>query len=125
VHFAGMVPQEELDVFYKTAGLFVLLSVHEGGHYEGYPLVFHEAAMWGVPTIGTYDCGAEDAIKHGETGFLVHPSNHESIADLIATLRNGDVMVSSKVCRDWARENDWSRKNLMDMYNFSSSFLSE
>lgn len=118
VHFAGKVSQEQLDEYYQTADLFVLLSVHEGGHYEGYPLVFHEAAMWGLPTIGTYDCGAEDAIRHGVTGMLVHPEAHEEVADVLAKMRSGQIAIHPAACVQWAKENDWGNKNIMSMYLF-------
>jgi len=116
VSFAGMIPQEELDRHYETADLFALLSVHEHGHYEGYPLVFHEAAMWGLPTIGTYNCGAEDAINDGVTGVLVHPSHHEHIAEKIAAIRNRSINITPEVCVQWAQENDWDKKDLFSMY---------
>jgi len=119
VRFTGMIPQEELDEYYQEADLFALLSVHEGSHYEGYPLVFHEAAMWGLPTVGTYDCGAEDAIKDGVSGVLVHPENHEEVAEKIAKIQSGEIDITSENCKAWAQENDWGRKNLMEMYNLS------
>lgn len=118
VIFAGLISQAALDACYAQSDLFALLSVHEGGHYEGYPLVFHEAAMWGLPTLGTFDCGAEDAIRPGHTGFLVHPGDHDAIADLIANIRSGVTPIRPGDCRAWAAENDWSRKNLLEMYVF-------
>jgi glycosyltransferase involved in cell wall biosynthesis len=116
INFVGMIPQNELDDYYSTANLFALLSVHENGHYDGYPLVFHEAAMWGLPTIGTFNCGAEDAINDGVTGVLVHPSHHEKIANQIANIRNGKIPISADTCVQWAQENDWDKKDLLAMY---------
>jgi glycosyltransferase involved in cell wall biosynthesis len=118
VRFAGMVSQEELDGYYRDADVFVLLSVNEDGHYEGYPLVFHEAAMWGLPSVGTFDCGAEDAIKNGVTGVLVHPNEHDLIADAVANIRSGSLAISPDACRAWAQENDWGRKDLLVIYRF-------
>lgn len=119
VHFAGMIPQEELDTYYSEVDLFALLSVHEGGHYEGYPLVFHEAAMWGIPTVGTFDCGAEDAINDGVSGIVVDPTRHEEIAQKIAEIQSGAFALSSEKCKDWARENDWDKKDLLKMYELA------
>ena len=118
IHFAGMISQEELDAYYQHANLFALLSVHEHGHYEGYPLVFHEAAMWGLPSIGTFDCGAEDAIKDGETGVLVHPDQHENVASIIADIQSGKMQIDSSTCKNWAQQNDWNNKDLQGMYVF-------
>jgi glycosyltransferase involved in cell wall biosynthesis len=117
VQFSGMVSQEDLDRHYRDADLFALLSVHENGHYEGYPLVFHEAAMWGLPTVGTFDCGAEDAIQDGKTGVLVHPDSHADIAEAITKIQSGDTPIRSDVCKAWAQANDWSKKNLLTMYD--------
>ena len=54
VELKGQVSQAELDAAYQASSLFVLLSVNENGHYEGYPLSFHEAAMWGLPVLGSW-----------------------------------------------------------------------
>lgn len=118
VKFPGMVSQAQLDAYYQESDLFVLLSVHEAGHYEGYPLVFHEAAMWGLPSVGTFDCGAEDAVKNGETGVLVHPANHLEVAEVIAKIQSGQIKISPEACKAWAKENDWGKKDLVGMYRF-------
>lgn len=118
VEFKGKISQEELEDTYKHANLFALLSVNEDFHYEGYPLVFHEAAMWGLPTIGSYHCGAEDAIQNGETGLLVDPYDHKEVAKKIYQIWKGDIRINAKDCQEWARMNSWDTKDLMQMYKF-------
>lgn len=119
VTFTGSITQEELDGHYRTSDLFCLFSVHGAdGHYEGYPLVFHEAAMWGLPCVGTFDCGAEDAIRDGETGVLVHPEKHEEAAKAIADIYAKKTVIDPAACKRWARENDWDKKDLMEMYRW-------
>ncbi|MEX2033410.1 MAG: glycosyltransferase family 4 protein [Candidatus Colwellbacteria bacterium] len=115
VKFAGRVSQEEKDEFYKKADVFALLSENEDLNYEGYPLVFHEAASWGLPAIGSFNCGAEDAIKNGETGFLVDPGDYASVAGLVEDIFRKSI-INPEVCKKWAAENDWSKKDLMSMY---------
>lgn len=118
VEFKGKISQEELEDVYRHANLFALLSVNEDFHYEGYPLVFHEAAMWGLPTIGSYNCGAEDAIQDGKTGLLVDPYDHEDVANKIYQIWKGDIRINAKDCQEWARVNSWDNKDLMQMYIF-------
>jgi len=114
--FTDFVSQKELNNYYRIADLFVLLSVNENYHYEGYPLSFHEAAMWGLPTIGSFNCGAEEAIKDGETGFLVNPADHQAVAEKIIDLWTGKLFIDPQTCKKWAEENDWSKKDLLSIY---------
>lgn len=114
----GRVSEEELQEQYRNADLFALLSVHENYRYEGYPLVFHEAAMWGLPTVGTFNCGAEDAIKDGETGVLVSPYEHETVAQKMVEVLTGEVDIDPRDCQEWARKNDWDNKDISSIYSF-------
>jgi glycosyltransferase involved in cell wall biosynthesis len=43
----------------------------EGGGFEGFGIVYLEAAAAGIPSIGSLDCGAEDAIQDKISGRLV------------------------------------------------------
>lgn len=71
VWLLGFVPEETLLGWYGAADVFVLPSINAGWKFEGFGLVYLEANAAGLPVIGTRDCGAEDAIVHGETGLLV------------------------------------------------------
>ncbi len=70
---------EDLSVWYTRASIFALTSNNSREHFEGFGLVFLEAAQFGVPCIGTKGCGIEDAIANGETGILVPQRDPESI----------------------------------------------
>ncbi len=71
VHLLGHVPQAVVLGWMRAADVFALPSMNVGAKFEGYGLVHMEASAAGLPVIGTRDCGAEDAIVHGETGLLV------------------------------------------------------
>lgn len=71
VRLLGHVTEDELMRWYGQADVFVLPSMNDGWKFEGYGLVYLEAAAAGLPVIGTTDCGAEDAIDDGLTGLLV------------------------------------------------------
>ncbi|HEX9608933.1 MAG TPA: glycosyltransferase family 4 protein, partial [Candidatus Paceibacterota bacterium] len=77
VAFKGRIDNAELDSLYGTADLFLMLSLNDGGHFEGFGLVYLEANARGVPCIGSKDSGAQEAISDGKTGFLVNPHDAE------------------------------------------------
>jgi len=72
VHFLGNVSEDEKVDLLQHASVFLHTPVTaKDGGFEGFGIVYLEAAACGVPAIGTLDCGAEDAIVHGVTGLLV------------------------------------------------------
>ena len=74
VHFLGNVSEDEKVDLLQRAAVFLHTPVRAAdGGFEGFGLVYLEAAACGVPSIGTLECGAEDAIDDGATGFLVEP----------------------------------------------------
>ena len=56
---------------YRTADLFCVPSMNDGWRFEGFGQVHLEAGAFGIPAIGTRECGAADAIDEGVTGLLV------------------------------------------------------
>ena len=75
VHFLGNVSEAEKVDLLQRARVFLLTPVTAAdGGFEGFGLVYLEAAACGVPSIGTRGSGAEDAIVDGETGLLVEPA---------------------------------------------------
>jgi phosphatidylinositol alpha-1,6-mannosyltransferase len=74
VHLLGHVPEATVLGWYGAADVFALPSMNVGEKFEGYGLVHLEASAAGLPVIGTTDCGAEDAIVDGVTGFLIPQS---------------------------------------------------
>ncbi len=75
LHFLGNVSEDEKVDLLQRARVFVHTPVTAAdGGFEGFGIVYLEASASGTPTIGTRDCGAEDAIDDGVTGFLVEPT---------------------------------------------------
>lgn len=77
---------EELAKIYTAADVFLLNSENGGGHFEGFGLVIIEAALFGVPSVGSMDCGIEDAIKDGTTGYLAKQRDPSDISSKIKML---------------------------------------
>jgi phosphatidyl-myo-inositol dimannoside synthase len=87
VHLLGHVPESTLLGWYGAADVFALPSLNSGDKFEGYGLVHLEASAAGLPVIGTCDCGAEDAIIDGVTGFLIPQSGVvDALAEAIGKL---------------------------------------
>ena len=88
VHFLGNVDEDEKVDLLQRARVFVHTPVAAGdGGFEGFGIVYLEAAASGTPALGTTDCGAEDAIVDGETGRLVEPEPGivaEALAGILA-----------------------------------------
>lgn len=111
LRFFTYISDEELKQLYKDASLFVLTSVNRGLHFEGFGVVFLEAAAQGLPAVGTSGNGIEEAIEDGKTGFLVPQKDPEATAAAIKKiLTNKDLYARmSARAREFAKENDSSR----------------
>lgn len=77
---------EDLSCLYSIADIFALNSNNHKNHFEGFGLVLLEAAQFGLPAIGSKDCGIEDAIHDGVSGILTGQMDHAAIANAIRTI---------------------------------------
>lgn len=108
VDFLSFIPEEKLVELYKTATMFVLTSINTSDHhFEGFGIVYLEAAAFGLPVIGTLGSGGEDAMQNGINGILVHQSDVKETAEamrkilLDAVVRNAMTQKSF----EWAQLN--------------------
>lgn len=86
LHFLGNISEDEKVDLLQRAEVFVHTPVTaEDGGFEGFGIVYLEASACGTPVIGSLDCGAEDAIRDDETGFLVD-QKVDAIADRLRVL---------------------------------------
>ena len=110
VEFLENIPDEQLNDLYSRADVFVLTSVNNSHHFEGYGLVFLEAAAAGLPVIGTRGNGIEDAVWDGYNGILVSQNNIQGTADAIISILSDSVRFAkmSQESYEWARWNDLS-----------------
>ncbi len=86
VSFAGRVADDELPAFYGACDVFVMPNRVEGGDFEGFGIVFVEAAAAGKPSIGGVTGGAPEAVEDGVTGLLVSGTDVAELAAAIARL---------------------------------------
>jgi phosphatidylinositol alpha-1,6-mannosyltransferase len=94
VHWLGHAPESIKLGWYQAADVFALPAVNIDGRFEGFGLVFLEASAAGLPVVGTLDCGAEDVIRDGETGFLTAQNDPDATADAIIRLLKDPVLRS-------------------------------
>ncbi|MFH1393063.1 MAG: glycosyltransferase family 4 protein [Patescibacteria group bacterium] len=111
IEFLSGLSDEELSNLYRTAKLFILASVNERHHFEGFGLVFLEAAAAGLPVIGTLDNGIEDAVKSNFNGILIPQNDIEATAEaLLKILKNEQLRKELSLNSvSWAKDHDWNR----------------
>jgi phosphatidylinositol alpha-1,6-mannosyltransferase len=88
VHFAGAVPGQELPAYYDAANVFAMpcRTRRRGLDVEGLGIVYLEASATGLPVIGGDSGGAPDAIRDGESGYVVPGHSVTAVADRIIGL---------------------------------------
>ncbi len=84
--FLSNLTDAELLRCYQEADLFVQPNGEVDGAFEGYGMVFLEAAATGLAVIGGKHGGVPEVVQHGETGLLVPPFNDVSLADMVSFL---------------------------------------
>jgi glycogen(starch) synthase len=81
VDFIGWVPPEQVPQLINTATIIVMPS-----RWEGLPSVALQAAMMARPIVATPVGGLSEVVVHQQTGLLVPPDDHSSLAQAIAFL---------------------------------------
>jgi len=110
VIFLENVSEKDLINFYYQSDLFLLTPIYvEGSKFEGFGLVYLEANACGKPVIGTYGCGAEDAIKDNYGGFLVEQNNIIQTSEAIIKILSDQNLMEKigKNGKKWAQDRDW------------------
>ncbi len=107
--FLKNISDNELKKIYQKSKVFLLTPVSDKYNFEGFGLVYLEANALGLPVIGSYDNGGEDAIKNGYNGFLTDPLNINNTAKKIIKILNNDNIYDriSKDAIKWARKLSW------------------
>ena len=109
VHFLGNIQEDEKIDLLQRAEVFVHTPVTAAdGGFEGFGIVYLEAAAAGTCSLGSLDCGAEDAIVDGSTGILV-AQNVPAVAEAMDRLL-GDAELRARMGaagREHARATRW------------------
>jgi phosphatidylinositol alpha-1,6-mannosyltransferase len=107
VHIVSSIRSDrELAACYSLANIFALNSVNDKNHFEGFGLVFLEAAQFGVPGIGSRDCGIEDAIDDGVSGILTRQQDGVDIGKAIQRIMENEA-IFKEGARAWYTRFSW------------------
>lgn len=95
VRLLGRVPDEDLPALDGCADVWAMLCRNRWGglEQEGFGIVFLEAAACGVPQVAGRSGGADEAVLHGRTGYVVNrPADAAAAAAAIATLLDDEAL---------------------------------
>jgi phosphatidylinositol alpha-1,6-mannosyltransferase len=93
VIFTGPVPWPELPSYYDAGDVFAMpcRTRRHGLDVEGLGIVYLEASATGLPVIGGDSGNAPDAIRDGETGYVVAGRSPADVADRLVYLLTDPV----------------------------------
>jgi phosphatidylinositol alpha-1,6-mannosyltransferase len=86
VRFLTDVPDVDVPALYNCAEIYLGLSRPEGLLIEGFGISLSEASACGVPVIGGNVGGIPDAVRNGETGLLVDPTDLQAVVASVESL---------------------------------------
>lgn len=109
VVFLEKISDERLGELYQKALAFILTPFNQDErHFEGFGLVYLEAAAAGLPIVGTLGNGGQDAIWNGENGILVPQQDVDATADALRKIV-GDASLAEQMSQksfQWAKQHD-------------------
>lgn len=87
VGFVGPMRDDELPEAYATSTIYLGASrVDKEINVEGFGISFLEAGASGIPSVAGDSGGVRSAVRDGETGIVVPPTDPDAIADALRSL---------------------------------------
>lgn len=124
VVFTGSVPWSQLPAHYTAGDVFAMpcRTRNRGLDVEGLGIVYLEASACGLPVIAGDSGGAPDAVRDGETGYVVPGRDVRRLADRLITLLEDKALAQrmGTAGREWVEaEWGWDRQaaRLDDLLN--------
>ena len=98
VVFTGPVPWSELPAHYAAGDVFAMpcRTRRAGLDVEGLGIVYLEASATGRPVVGGDSGGAPDAVRDGETGFVVPGNDRHALVDRLTSVL-GDRSLAARM----------------------------
>jgi phosphatidylinositol alpha-1,6-mannosyltransferase len=110
VVFTGSVPWADLPAHYAAGDVYAMpcRTRNRGLDVEGLGIVYLEASATGLPVVAGDSGGAPDAVRDGETGYVVGGQDSAGLTDrLVALLTDRDLARRMGAAgRAWV-ERDW------------------
>jgi phosphatidyl-myo-inositol dimannoside synthase len=110
VVFTGSVPPQELPAHYAAGDVYAMpcRTRNRGLDVEGLGIVYLEASATGLPVVAGDSGGAPDAVREGETGFVVGGRDRARLTERLVTLLTDRELAlrMGRAGRSWV-ERDW------------------
>jgi len=103
VRFVGAIPDRDLPALYNVGSVYVGAS-RRGGRIdvEGFGISLVEASACGLPVVAGDSGGIPDAVRDGETGFLVPAEDPAALANAVCRVL-ADRELAAKLGRNGRR----------------------
>ncbi|KKP93320.1 MAG: Glycosyl transferase, group 1 family [Candidatus Moranbacteria bacterium GW2011_GWE1_36_7] len=113
----GYIPDQDRNILWATADLFVQPNIKIAGDMEGFGISVIEAGACRLPVLASDLEGLKDAIKEGKNGFLVESENTQEYVQKINELfENGSPReIYGESVRNYVIEN-YQWKNIAKIY---------
>lgn len=109
VRFTGFLPDQGRSLAMALADIHIMPSIHHGQMFEGFGIVFIEAAAAGIPSIAGNTGGQTEAVLHGKTGLVIDGTKVDAIVGAIKQLaeNSGLRREMGDAGRQWAAAHEW------------------
>lgn len=108
VKFLGVITNKvKLATVYEAADVHVFPVRHIPDDPEGFGMVAVEAAAHGLPTIAFATGGIVDAVKHGESGYLIEKNNYAEFMGATLNVTSDDVDTWKRSCQSFSAQFAW------------------
>ena len=109
VTFTGFLEPAALRRHLLASDLFILTTSATPTAYEGFGLVYLEAAACGTPVLAARIGGATEAVAEGSSGIFVDEVTEEAIAQRLRGFLAGETTFAAADCVAFARTFAWGR----------------
>ncbi len=93
VRFIGNVPDADLPALYNVATAFLGVSRRTGhSRVEGFGVALAEASACGLPVIAGRSGGLAEAVRDGESGFVVEPEDADAVAAALGRVLDDQLL---------------------------------
>lgn len=83
VIFTDELSDSDLDLTYRLADLFVMLSSTDPNDAEGFGTVYLEASKYGLPSLALRGGGVSEAVEEGKSGIIINEPSVVAISRAI------------------------------------------
>ncbi|PIT87824.1 MAG: hypothetical protein COU31_00645 [Candidatus Magasanikbacteria bacterium CG10_big_fil_rev_8_21_14_0_10_40_10] len=119
IRYLGLMPQENLPIYYQLADLFVLLTHPDNEAEEDWGTVFVEASASARPVLAGQVGGIEEAVVNLKTGLVVDISQPNAIINTMTDLLTQTEFARSLglAGQEWVKQNFAWDKEILKLWD--------